>query len=118
VLTTNNDQGPNKILAAIQILKEIKGQTIESATWGARPDGWNNLTINTTQGRQLLIEGVAFKTTSNLQGVTIKNPNCCRYEYDTEEPLWEIWIQGDSLQEPRPLTIMGEGYDTLTVTLL
>lgn len=118
MLSTNSHQGYNKVLAATQILKEVKSQTIETATWEKRPDGWTTIVIDTTQGRRLLIEGVAFQATTNLTGLTINEPNCCRYETDTDtDALWEIWIQDNSPQE-RPLTIMGEGYDTLTVTLL
>ena len=116
MISTNSHQGPNKILAATQILKEVKGQTTESASWETRPDGWNNIVIDTTKGRRLLIEGVVFKTTTNLKGLVISEPNCCRYETDTN-PLWEIWIRGNSTHEDHPATIMGEGYDNLTITL-
>lgn len=121
MLSTNSHQGYNKVLAATQILKEVKGQTIETATWEKRPDGWTTIVIDTTQGRRLLIEGVAFQATTDLKGLTINEPNCCRYETETDtdtDTLWEIWIRGNTLNEPRPFTIMGEGYDTLTITLL
>ena len=117
MLSTNSHQGHDKVLAATQILKEVKGQTIKTATWETRHDGWNTIIIDTTPGRRLLIEGVVFKTTTNLEGLTIGEPNCCRYESEAgTDPLWEIWIRGDDIRD-RPLTIMGEGYDTLSVTL-
>ncbi len=92
MLSTNSHQGPNKVLAATQILKEVKGQTIETATWETRPDGWNTIIIDTTPGRRLLIEGVVFKTTTNLEGLTIGEPNCCRYESEagTDPPMGDL----------------------------